>query len=102
MLSDTAFIESLAAFIEQASIESTKKLSEYAIKAGAELWENRETPDPSLITSLLAAILEANGTRISPTLLQKRVRDEVLWSNAQTPVSYFHIYLHPFVSSFRT
>lgn len=98
MLSDTAFIESLAAFIEQASIESTKKLSEYAIKAGAELWENRETPDPSLITSLLAAILEANGTRISPTLLQKRVRDEVLWSNAQAPVSYFH----PFVSSFRT
>ncbi len=85
MLDDDAFAESLAAFLEQASVESTKKLSEYAIKAGTGLWENRETPDPSLITSLLAAILEANGTRISPTLLQKRVRDEVLWNNAEVP-----------------
>lgn len=85
LLNDSNFIESLATFLEQASVESTKKLSEYAVKAGAEVWENRETPDPSLITSLLAAILEANGTRIAPTLLHKRVRDEVLWSNAHAP-----------------
>ena len=85
VLDNNDFLESLATFLEQASIESTKKLSEHVFKAGADLWENRETPDPSLISSLLAALLEANGTRITPTLLNKRVRDEVLWSNAQAP-----------------
>ncbi|RYP33766.1 hypothetical protein DL767_004633 [Monosporascus sp. MG133] len=85
VLGDDDFLESFCIFLEQASVETTKKLSEYAVKAGAGLWESRETPDPSLITSLLAAILEANGTRISPTLLQKRVRDEVLWFDADAP-----------------
>ncbi|RYO94253.1 hypothetical protein DL763_004139 [Monosporascus cannonballus] len=85
VLDDDDFLESFCMFLEQASVETTKKLSEYAVKAGAGLWESRETPDPSLITSLLAAILEANGTRISPTLLQKKVRDEVLWFDAEAP-----------------
>ncbi|RYP10374.1 hypothetical protein DL764_000708 [Monosporascus ibericus] len=85
VLDDDDFLESLCTFLEQASVETTKKLSEYAVKAGTGLWESRETPDPSLITSLLAAILQANGTRISPTVLQKRVRDEVLWFDADTP-----------------
>ena len=85
VLDDNDFLESLSSFLEQASVESTKKLSEHVLKAGTYLWESRETPDPSLISSLLAALLEANGTRVSPTLLNKRVRDEVLWSNAQAP-----------------
>ncbi|RYP67972.1 hypothetical protein DL769_005619 [Monosporascus sp. CRB-8-3] len=85
VLGNDDFLESFCIFLEQASVETTKRLSEYAVKAGAGLWESRETPDPSLITSLLAAILEANGTRISPTLLQKRVRDEVLWFDAEAP-----------------
>ncbi|RYP92932.1 hypothetical protein DL770_000982 [Monosporascus sp. CRB-9-2] len=85
VLGDNDFLESFCTFLEQASVETTKKLTEYAVKAGAGLWESRETADPSLITSLLAAILEANGTRISPTVLQKRVRDEVLWFDAETP-----------------
>ncbi|RYP73457.1 hypothetical protein DL771_003629 [Monosporascus sp. 5C6A] len=85
VLGDDDFLESFCTFLEQVSVETTKKLSEYAVKAGTGLWESRETPDPSLITSLLAAIMEANGTRISPTLLQKRVRDEVLWFDAEAP-----------------
>ncbi|KAI1136366.1 hypothetical protein F5Y05DRAFT_106727 [Hypoxylon sp. FL0543] len=82
--SDT-FLESLAGFLEQASTESTQKFSEYATKAGRALAEDRETADPALITSLLTAILEANGKRISPTLLQKRVRDDVCWFDSASP-----------------
>ena len=93
VLDDRDFLENLSSFLEQASIESTKKLSEHVLKAGADLWESRETPDPSLITSLLAALLEANGTRVSPTLLNKRVRDEVLWSHAQAPWRRLPCYL---------
>ncbi|KAI0121978.1 hypothetical protein F4814DRAFT_407109 [Daldinia grandis] len=82
--SDT-FLESLSAFLEQASVESTQKFSEYSKKAGHAIAEERGTPDPALITSLLTAILEANGKRISPTLLQKRVRDDVCWFSSAVP-----------------
>lgn len=84
LLADEAFLHSLAAFLEQASIESTKNF-EFITKAGMQVWENRETRDPSIITSLLAAILEANGTRIAPKLLRKRVRDDVCWNNTEIP-----------------
>ncbi|KAI5863834.1 hypothetical protein GGS23DRAFT_516098 [Durotheca rogersii] len=82
---DDAFLESLTGFLEQASVESTQKFSEYVTKAGHALVEDRETPDPSLITSLLAAILEGNGRRVSPELLQKRVRDDVCWFDTGSP-----------------
>ena len=54
-------------------------------KAGTQVWENRDTRDPAIITSLLAAILEANGTRVSLKLLRQRVKDDVLWSNTDLP-----------------
>ncbi|KAI0880451.1 uncharacterized protein GGS22DRAFT_84023 [Annulohypoxylon maeteangense] len=78
---DDAFIDSLSVFLEQASVESTQKFSEYATKSGHQVTENRENADPALITSFLTAVLEANGKRISPTLLQKRVRDDICWSS---------------------
>ncbi|KAK7909043.1 hypothetical protein PG985_014921 [Apiospora marii] len=84
LLADEAFLDSLTAFLEQASIESTKNF-EFITKAGMQVWENRETRDPSIITSLLAATLEANGTRIAPKLLRKRIRDDVCWNNTEVP-----------------
>ncbi|KAK8022740.1 hypothetical protein PG993_013507 [Apiospora rasikravindrae] len=84
LLTNEAFLESLAVFLEQASIEDTKNF-EFITKAGAEVRENRETREPSIITSLLAALLEANGTRIAPKLLRKRVRDDVCWHNTEIP-----------------
>ncbi|OTA65961.1 hypothetical protein K449DRAFT_366540 [Hypoxylon sp. EC38] len=80
-----AFLESLASFLEQASAESSQKFSEYITKAGRAVAEDRETADPALITSLLTAILEANGRRISPRVLRKRVRDDVCWFSSASP-----------------
>ncbi|KAI1371939.1 hypothetical protein F4677DRAFT_449941 [Hypoxylon crocopeplum] len=82
---DDAFLDNLTTFLEQASVESTQKFSEYITKAGRSVAEDRETPDPALITSLLTAILEANGKRISPKPLRKRVRDDVCWLNCASP-----------------
>ncbi|KAK8110281.1 uncharacterized protein PG998_006738 [Apiospora kogelbergensis] len=84
LLANEAFLDQICLFLEQASMESTKNF-EFATKAGAAVWENRETRDPSVITSLLAAILEANGTRIAPKPLRKRVRDDVCWHNTEIP-----------------
>lgn len=82
---EDGFQDSLASFLEQASVESIKTFAEFAFKAGAEVCETRNTPSPSLITSFLSAVLEANGTRIAPCLLKKRVRDDVSWFDAEFP-----------------
>ncbi|KAM7221941.1 hypothetical protein V8F06_002692 [Rhypophila decipiens] len=76
---------SLATFLEQASLESTKAFAAHTFKAGQEVYEYRDTPDPTLITSMLVAILEENGKRITLPLLRKRVRDDICWSKAEKP-----------------
>ncbi|KAK1971591.1 hypothetical protein LY78DRAFT_688890 [Colletotrichum sublineola] len=84
---------SLANFIEQASLETIKDFAAYAFKAGATVFEYRNTGDPSIITSLLMAILEENGRRIAPQLLRKRVRDDVCWDRAKKPWRRLPYYL---------
>ncbi|KAJ4298924.1 hypothetical protein N0V90_004167 [Kalmusia sp. IMI 367209] len=79
------FQDSLAAFIEQASIESVKQFAAVTYKAAAPMPEIRDTTDPSLITGLLMTILEANGAKVDVPLLQKRVRDTVCFKDAFKP-----------------
>lgn len=76
---------SLASFLEQASLESTKIFAAHTFKAGAEIYEYRDTPDPTLISSMLMAILEENGQRVSLPLLRKRVRDDICWFKVEKP-----------------
>ncbi|KAF6823338.1 hypothetical protein CPLU01_11478 [Colletotrichum plurivorum] len=83
--SDEDFQTNIATFIEQASLETTKSFAAHTFKAGAMVFEYRNTGDPSIISSLLMAILEENGRRIAPTLLRKRVRDDVCWNRAEKP-----------------
>lgn len=85
MFYEDSFLENLSAFLEQSSVESTQKFSEYITKAGRAVAEDRETPDPALITSFFTAFLEANGRRISPKVLSKRVKDDVCWFDRESP-----------------
>ncbi|KAI9150138.1 hypothetical protein HJFPF1_09893 [Paramyrothecium foliicola] len=82
---DEGFIINLATFIENASRELPPDFAAHAFKAGTAVFEYRNTPDPSLITSMLMGILQENGRRFSPRLLQKMVRDDVCWNNANKP-----------------
>jgi hypothetical protein len=82
---DNDFLQSLCQFLGQASAESVKDFAAHSNKAGMQTVEDRDTKDPSLISSLLVAILEANGRRFAPTQLRKRVRDDVLWYNSAIP-----------------
>lgn len=82
---DSDFQSSLATFLEQASLESTKAFAAVAYKAQTDSHEYRNTASPTMISSLLMAILEENGKRISTPLLRKRVRDDVCWNNAARP-----------------
>ncbi|KAF2707824.1 hypothetical protein K504DRAFT_410495 [Pleomassaria siparia CBS 279.74] len=83
--SDESFQESLAGFLEQASIESIKQFSAVTYKAAAPLPEIRDTVDPKLITGLLMTILATLGAAKSPPLLRKRVRNTVSFKEAQKP-----------------
>ena len=76
-----SFQDSLAAFLEQASTESIKRFAARTNKAGSSAFESRDTVDPSLITQMFMTLLEANGKRVFPPLLRKRVRDEVSWTD---------------------
>ncbi|WQF89185.1 Putative P-loop containing nucleoside triphosphate hydrolase [Colletotrichum destructivum] len=90
---DQDFQLGLANFIEQASLETVKDFAAYAFKAGTTVFEYRNTGDPSIISSLLMAILEENGRRVAPVLLRKRVRDDVCWNRAKKPWRRLPYYL---------
>jgi hypothetical protein len=77
----TSFQDELATFLERASTESIKRFAAHTNKAGSFAFESRDTVDPALITQMLMTLLEVNGSRAFPPLLQKRVRDDVCWSD---------------------
>jgi hypothetical protein len=85
VIADESFQDSLATFLEQASIESIKQFYAITLKAAAPLPEIRDTTDPSIISGLLKGILEANGSAVSPVILRKRVRDTVSFAEAYKP-----------------
>ena len=82
---DPLFQAQLAIFLEQASVESLKQFATVASKAGAEAYESRDAVEPSLVTHMLMALLEANGRQIFPIKLRKRVRDDVCWNESEKP-----------------
>ncbi|KAK3290215.1 uncharacterized protein B0H64DRAFT_350596 [Chaetomium fimeti] len=85
IFNDENFQVALADFLERASLESTKTFGAQSFKAGVESYEDRDTGNPAIISSLLMAVIEENGRRLSTPLLRKRVRDDVCWSNARRP-----------------
>lgn len=83
---DIGFRWQLAIFLDQASQESIIDFAPTTMKARSGAFESRDSCSPSLISSMLMTLLEANGHRTAPVLVQKRIRDEVCWSDgAEVP-----------------
>ncbi|GKU02701.1 hypothetical protein FLAG1_04886 [Fusarium langsethiae] len=82
---ENGFVSHLANFLDNASRETLSEFSAHALKAGTSMPEYRNASEPALISSMLMGILQQNGRRLAPTLLQKMVRDDVLWKNADRP-----------------
>ncbi|KAG4430699.1 hypothetical protein IFR05_013818 [Cadophora sp. M221] len=80
-----SFQESLAAFLEQASMESLKRFEARSAKAKVSVIEARDTTDPALLTQMLMPLLEAVGSAVEVPKLRKRVRDDVNIQNAEFP-----------------
>lgn len=88
-----SFLDSFVSFMQQASTELVTKFSSITYKAAAPLPEIRDTSDPALVTGLLMAILEANGTTAEVPILRKRVRDTVMFDHAYRPWRRSALYL---------
>ncbi|KAI1753021.1 hypothetical protein F4782DRAFT_95691 [Xylaria castorea] len=82
---EESFQECLAAFLEQASMESLYHLQASAKKAGVSVGEIRDTTDPALITQMLMSLLEAVGNHYRAPILRKRIRDDVNLANITIP-----------------
>ncbi|KAF7931332.1 hypothetical protein BELL_0384g00070 [Botrytis elliptica] len=82
---ESSFLEELAVFLEQSSTESIKRFAARTCKAGSLVIEERDTASCALISQMLMTLLEGNGRRVYPTILKKRIRDDVLWFNAAKP-----------------
>jgi hypothetical protein len=78
---DPLFQDSLAEFIEQATVEAVKQFAATSFKAGGMAFESRDTASPAIIGQLLMAILEANGHKHNAKLTRKRIHDEVCWGD---------------------
>ncbi|RFU26654.1 hypothetical protein B7463_g9687, partial [Scytalidium lignicola] len=76
-----SFQDELATFLQQASTESIKQFAAHTHKAGSFAFESRDTTDPSLVTQVLMALLEVNGSRYPITRLCKRIKDDVCWTD---------------------
>ncbi|KAH4934580.1 hypothetical protein HBI79_087720 [Parastagonospora nodorum] len=85
IMAEDDFQQSLCTFLEQASIESIKQFAAVTYKACAPQPEIRDTPEPTLVTEALMAILEVNGSVHTTPLLRKRVRDTVSFDKAYKP-----------------
>lgn len=79
------FQKNLVSFLEKASLEPLDEFAAKTFKAGVKISETRDTVDPTLITSFLMTLLEVNGSRIYPPILRKRIKDDVVWDNAELP-----------------
>ncbi|GLB04652.1 hypothetical protein AtubIFM57258_010668 [Aspergillus tubingensis] len=77
--------DSLTDFLEKTSTEQLERFAAKARKAGKEVVERRDTVDPAIVTDFLITLLEINGSRICPPALQKRVKDDVCWDDAELP-----------------
>ncbi|KAE8153499.1 hypothetical protein BDV25DRAFT_168741 [Aspergillus avenaceus] len=82
---DPVFLSSFTTFIERASCEVLDEFCPKTRKAGVDVSETRNTVNPAIITQFLMTLLEANGNRVYPPLLRKRVRDDVCWDKAELP-----------------
>ena len=80
-----SFQESLATFLEKASMEALGRFGARSSKANISVIETRDTDDPALITQMLMPLLEAVGSPIDVPRFRKRVRDDANIGVAEMP-----------------
>ena len=82
---DQKFQHELADKLSKLDTEEIQEMMPQSNKADKRMGEVRDTPNPSLITEMLMAILASLGKPIVSRQIQKRTRDDVLWNDSLLP-----------------
>ncbi|KAK7434635.1 hypothetical protein VKT23_020101 [Stygiomarasmius scandens] len=78
------FVHELASFLVQMNSDGLDSMA-MTKKAGVAVVEERETPSPRYITTLLTGIMRGIGSPADVFRIRKRISDEVLWKDARLP-----------------
>lgn len=79
------FSDELASFLQRLDSEQVDEVMAKSRKGKSVVIEERDSPHPRLVTELLIALLAPYGKLIQVRSIEKRIRDEVCWSNAFLP-----------------
>jgi hypothetical protein len=86
LLKDETFVAELALFLHRLDRESVGIAQASTKKAGSTVVGERDTTDPVLVSELLMSVLAANGCPVQqPQQIDKNMRDDVCWSDAEIP-----------------
>ncbi|KAK7435185.1 hypothetical protein VKT23_019755 [Stygiomarasmius scandens] len=78
------FVHELASFLAQMNLDGLDSMATTQ-KASSTVVEERETPSPRYITTLLTGILRGIGSPADIVRIRKRINDDVLWKDARLP-----------------
>ncbi|KAI5254025.1 hypothetical protein E4T42_02630 [Aureobasidium subglaciale] len=82
---DRSFQQELSDLLSRLSSESVKYYQPTSIKAGTSMQELRDTTSPALVSDCLMSMLCAIGRNEEVALVQKFVREDVLWQKTLLP-----------------
>lgn len=82
---NNSFRINFASFISQMNQDRLQSSMAKTTKAGSTVAESRGVANPKYITQLLTEILRGMGSVENVPRIQKRIADDVLWSNAKNP-----------------
>ncbi|OQE17962.1 hypothetical protein PENSTE_c019G07856 [Penicillium steckii] len=75
----------LAKTLTKMSQQPVKETKEVAKNDKQEKEDNEETPDPMIVTELLASILRGCGSEVAVDKICKNTRDDVIWKDSKFP-----------------
>lgn len=75
----------IAQSLQQMSVERIPECMPKTVKASSKVLEERDTIHPGFVTENFMNILEALGNASQAVILQKHIRDDVIWNDSRIP-----------------
>ncbi|KAL8784895.1 MAG: hypothetical protein Q9213_003708 [Squamulea squamosa] len=82
---DTQFRHEFFGMLARMDLEVVKEMMPVSQKAKVHCTESRDTCHPGLVTELLMTTISALGRPFKVSQIQKRIRDDVVWTNSGLP-----------------
>lgn len=85
LIKDDSLRGHIARSLQQMSVERIPECMPKTVKANSEVPEERDTIHPGFVTENFMNILEALGEAPQVSVLQKHIRDDIIWNDSRNP-----------------